>query len=140
MRLIPLIIFVYFGTSLAVAEAQINNSACDPLSLCNITATYNDLNQSVPEHMPTGDANLDRAVSLCDAHRHIVGQVEITTIPPSTEYKYDYDNGWNDKPLFSCDKIYAMWDRSTTARKELEAKAQARKDLNFIQEYAKSLK
>lgn len=82
-------------------------------------------------HEKTGDANLDRAMAICDEHKHSTGMV-IDTNPPQddTAFNAGYE---------ACSKVQDAWNRSHVAA-EARAKAAAEKeDREFLAAYAAKL-
>jgi|ERR1700722_6249465 len=70
-------------------------------------------------HAPTGDADLDRAVAICDAHPN--AETNMTPVWPP------YASGWQ-----ACDTIYRFWGVSAAAIKERERQKKEAEDKAFV--------
>lgn len=79
-----------------------------------------------PGHSRTDDANLDRAVSICDTHAEHNG-----IIPEMPHWSKDYTG---------CYDIISRWNASDIARREAEARQREDADRAWLAEYAKGAK
>lgn len=110
------------GPAVRSAGAQSLYFNCgDPLILCGGGA---------PVHAQTGDADLDRAVALCDARTHYNGII---------------DGAWRDSsidPEFkaACGPVLSAWQKTKTAQDIAERAAKASADKAWLEDYAKRLK
>lgn len=80
--------------------------------------------------MTTGEADLDRAVRICEAHKE----------PSAIFYSEggqprNFAKGWE-----ACHEVMAAWDRSATAIRAREAEEQAMRDRAFVNDFAKRIK
>lgn len=78
-------------------------------------------------HQPTGNADLDRAVAICDAHPNR----SATTIPVWPPY----DSEWK-----ACGAVYALWEVSDVARRDAERAAKEAADKTWLENYVRTLK
>jgi hypothetical protein len=95
---------------------------------CNGPSLFDNLQPSFG-HGPTGDADLDRAVKLCDEHAR-----QSNVVYPEGGAPRAFEEGWD-----SCSWVMQAWDRSEEARHEAAAREQASRDKAWIDEYAKGL-
>lgn len=81
------------------------------------------------QHDPTGDADFDRAMAICDLHQQ--GNL-VATYPPYISHDY-----W--KPYAACRKIEEAWSRFPYAAREKARLAKDKSDLDFLNEYVGKL-
>lgn len=91
-----------------------------------------------PVHAATGDTDLDRAVSICDAHaEHVMSDGNnVLSIPDSVHWPKDYAAcydvvaRWNESDV-------ARWNESNVARRQAEARRREEADRAWLNDYAK---
>lgn len=76
---------------------------------------------------PTGDADLDRAIVLCDQHARASGRIYATN-PPSDVPAWS--TGWE-----MCSAVLAKWTASDAARQQREWEAQETLDREFVKKF-----
>lgn len=77
-------------------------------------------------HAPSGDANLDRAIKICDDNQSI----EVFMTPQIPHWKPGYE---------ACAQVSGAWERSRAAQEERERQKKEDADRAFVGEFAKSL-
>src|ERR1019366_7019862 len=120
MKSLILIALLLLGT-LSSARSQI---------LLGPPYTYPFINGGGPGHATTKDANLDRAITICDAHTHYNG------ITDGQWRDYAFDAGWRD----ACAPVINAREKSGAARQIAERKAKETADKAWLEDYAKGLK
>lgn len=80
-----------------------------------------------PRHAVTGDADLDKAVAICDAHRTYEG---VQTFPETVSYERGFEG---------CGRVIDRWGKSEAARREAEWQAKVATDRAFVEQYVKGL-
>jgi hypothetical protein len=79
------------------------------------------------KHSATGDADLDRAMDICDSHAVFSGEM-YATLPPSSVPAWS--TGYED-----CSKVLARWEGTQVAMQLREKAAQDQKDRDFLKDY-----
>lgn len=113
---------VYGGSVVRSAGAQSLNFNCRDFPVVGLCGG------GAPAHAKTGDADMDRAVALCDAHRN----TETNVIPVWPEFEKDYDA--------SCVVVMREWSASEAVKAEKERQAKAAADKGWLEDYTKRLK
>lgn len=81
-----------------------------------------------PIRIPSGDANLDRAITICDAHRDYNGP---NTIPETLQWQSGYG---------MCGSVNEAWEKTKVAADRRARKKQEDADRAFLGDYANTLK
>lgn len=110
------------------AHAQMFTTTWPSTVICpeNITCGY------TIERAMTGDADLDRAMAICDTHNHPTNVITPTNPPQqTTEYEKPYGS--------ACSKVNGAWLKSAAAAAEKARRDREKVDLDFLNGYAARL-
>jgi hypothetical protein len=80
-------------------------------------------------HLPSGDADLDKAITLCDWHRDYSGNFH--TEPETKVWQKGFE---------ACSDVNAAWDRSEAGRRAQAQAAKDEADKSWLADYDKKLK
>lgn len=83
---------------------------------------------TAPERAPSGNANLDRAIAICDAHRITDGLMQ--TVPETLRWQSGYE---------ACAGVSDAWEKSKAAAVERERQRKEDADRAFVNDFAKHL-
>lgn len=127
-----------FLASLLVTGTVQGQGTDGMFAVCGVTVLCFE---SVRRHEQTGDADLDRAVAICDAHpNRLRSHPSVAYLSVQTWPSYD--------PNYpQCEAVYSHWEHSDIVRRLLEIedkasveiKAKASADREWLEHYTKTL-
>jgi len=84
---------------------------------------------TTPSRLPSGDADLDKAITICDWHRDYSGNFH--TEPETKVWQKGFE---------ACSDVNAAWDRSEAGRRAQAQAAKDEADKSWLADYDKKLK
>jgi hypothetical protein len=118
---------VLAGPAMAEEHDLVWRGPSEAICQDNRTGAYYGCGSVNNSHAKTGDADLDRAVAICDRH---TASSFIVTDPPTTDWPAAYD---------MCHKVMTHWKRSEAAKRQEAAKQKEAADKAWLDSYTAGL-